>query len=173
MKKLVLKNFAKFTRKNQRKICEIFKNTYFEEYLGTTAFLKVKEPYMTSTRKWEREVLKFVTCLWILLFLNNRSIVDFCEWWGGSQKMVIFVDVINGSPLNIVMIYRNRNNNITENQKEKKTCFNTHFQYSTGLKYGMWDPGPGIGTLGLGTWDPRTCDLDSRDPRNGTLELWD
>ena len=72
------------------------------------------------------------------------------------------------------MIYRNRNNNITENQKAKKTCFNTHFQYSqpkiTGLKYGMWDPGPGIGTLGPGTCDPRTWDLDTRDPGNGTLE---
>ena len=89
-KKLVLKNFANFTGKHQCKICEIFKNTYFEEHLGTTASLKVKEPYMTSTRKWEREVSKFVACLWILLFLNNRSIVDFCEWWGGSQKMVIF-----------------------------------------------------------------------------------
>ena len=30
------------------------------------------------------------------------------------------------------MIYntRNRNNNTTERQKEKKACFNAHFQYS-------------------------------------------
>ena len=30
------------------------------------------------------------------------------------------------------MIYniRNQSNDITENQKEKKTCFNAHFQYS-------------------------------------------
>ena len=30
------------------------------------------------------------------------------------------------------MIYntRNRNNDITKSQKEKKTCFNAHFQYS-------------------------------------------
>ena len=27
-------------------------------------------------------VLKFATCLRILLFLNNRYIVHFCGWWG-------------------------------------------------------------------------------------------
>ena len=34
---------------------------------------------MTSIGRGGREVLKFVTCLHILLFLN-RSIVHFCGW---------------------------------------------------------------------------------------------
>ena len=38
--------------------------------------------FITSTRKGGGRVLKFVTCLGILLFLNNRSIVHFCGWWG-------------------------------------------------------------------------------------------
>ena len=44
---------------------------------------------------------------------------------------------------NTVMIYntRNRSNDTTESQKEKKTCFKAHFQYSqskiTGLNK-MW-----------------------------------
>ena len=42
--------------------------------------------FMTFTRNGGGGVLKFVTCLQILLFLNNRSIVHFC--W--------FVDVISG-----------------------------------------------------------------------------
>ena len=33
---------------------------------------------MTSTQKGGGEVLKFVTCLRILLFLNNKSIAHFC-----------------------------------------------------------------------------------------------
>ena len=48
-----------------------------------------KGPYiMTSKQKGGGGVLKFVTCLWILLFPNNRSIVHFSEWWGrGGQKI--------------------------------------------------------------------------------------
>ena len=49
--------------------------------------------FMTSTRKEGGGILKFVTCLRILLFLNNRSIVDFCGWrgyGGGVKKLVIF-----------------------------------------------------------------------------------
>ena len=34
------------------------------------------------------EVLKFVACFWILLFLNNRSIVHFCGWWGWGGKKI-------------------------------------------------------------------------------------
>ena len=34
---------------------------------------------MTSTQKGGEEVLKFVVCLQVLLFLNNRSIVLFCK----------------------------------------------------------------------------------------------
>ena len=56
---------------------------------------------MTSTRKRSGKgegrgvgwvISKFVTCLWILLFLNNRSIELFCGWWGvgeGAKKLVI------------------------------------------------------------------------------------
>ena len=46
---------------------------------------------MTFTRKGGGRVLKFVTCLRILLFLNNRSVVHFCGWWGsGVKKLAIF-----------------------------------------------------------------------------------
>ena len=34
--------------------------------------------FIPSTQKGGGGVLKFVKCLWILLFLNNRSIVYFC-----------------------------------------------------------------------------------------------
>ena len=52
--------------------------------------------FMMSTQKGGREVMKFCTCLWILLFLNNRSIVYFCGWWGwggkgGGQKICNFL----------------------------------------------------------------------------------
>ena len=37
--------------------------------------------FMTFTWKGISKVLKFVMCLRILLFLNNRSIFHFCRWW--------------------------------------------------------------------------------------------
>ena len=40
---------------------------------------------MASTHKGDKEVLKSVACLQILLFLNNRSIVHFCKWGGYIQ----------------------------------------------------------------------------------------
>ena len=42
---------------------------------------------MTSVGRGDGEVLKFVTCLHILLFLNSRSIVHFCGWGcvGGEE----------------------------------------------------------------------------------------
>ena len=50
--------------------------------------------FMTSTKKGKKGsggFLKFVTCLRILLFLNNISIVHFCGcWWWGFKKLVIF-----------------------------------------------------------------------------------
>ena len=50
------------------------------------------QTFMTSTQKGGEEVLKFVACLQILLFLNNISIVHFCEWALGTwvKKLVIF-----------------------------------------------------------------------------------
>ena len=46
---------------------------------------------MTSTRKGAGGVLKFVTCLWILFFLNNRSLFIFADGGGrGVKKLVIF-----------------------------------------------------------------------------------
>ena len=47
-----------------------------------------KPPYIHDVhteRGWE--VLKVVTCLWILLLLSNRSIVDFCgcRGWEGNN----------------------------------------------------------------------------------------
>ena len=46
--------------------------------------------FMTPTQKGGEEVLKFVTCLWILLVLNNRSIVHFRKW-GVGQKISHFL----------------------------------------------------------------------------------
>ena len=42
--------------------------------------------------KGRGEVLEFVTCLQILLFLINKSIVHFCGWWVGGLWW--FADVI-------------------------------------------------------------------------------
>ena len=49
------------------------------------------QTFMTSTQKEGEEVLKFVACLQILSFLNNISIVHFCEWSMGAwvKKLVI------------------------------------------------------------------------------------
>ena len=53
------------------------------------------QKFMTSIQKGGEEVLKFVACLRALLFLNNRSIVHFCEWgWVQSKKWSFLVDVI-------------------------------------------------------------------------------
>ena len=51
--------------------------------------------FMTYTQKGGGGVLKFVTCLCILLFLSNRSIVHFSFSWmvvggGDGKKLVIF-----------------------------------------------------------------------------------
>ena len=47
---------------------------------------------MTSTQKEVANVLKFVTCLGILLLLNNIPIVHFYEWWVdiGFKNLVTF-----------------------------------------------------------------------------------
>ena len=44
--------------------------------------------YLLRLRGRGEGVLKFVKCLWILLLLNNRSIVHFCGClgWRGSQN---------------------------------------------------------------------------------------
>ena len=44
------------------------------------------QTFMTRTHKKSEEVLKFVTCLLILLILKNRSIVHFCEWRGKRRR---------------------------------------------------------------------------------------
>ena len=60
---------------------------------------------LTSTRKGGGRVLKFVMCLRILLFFNNRSMVHFCRWWGrGVKNWSFFVNVINGSPQRLFQI---------------------------------------------------------------------
>ena len=45
------------------------------------------QAFMTPIRRKDGEVLKFVMCLQILLFLNSRSIVRFCRK-GGCWGMV-------------------------------------------------------------------------------------
>ena len=49
--------------------------------------------FMVSTWKRGASILIFVTCLWILLFLNNKSIVHFCVCGheGRGHKIIHFV----------------------------------------------------------------------------------
>ena len=51
---------------------------------------------MTSISKGGEGVLKYFTCLWIVYFLNNRSIVHFCGMGiGCASELVSFAGVIN------------------------------------------------------------------------------
>ena len=43
-------------------------------------FVFREHTFMMYTWQEVGGVLKFVTCLWVLLLLNNRSIVHFCRW---------------------------------------------------------------------------------------------
>ena len=62
--------------------------------------------YKTNGKRviWVRECTfmtfkQKVSWVRVLLFLNNISIVHFCRWWGsrgGKEKLVFFVDFING-----------------------------------------------------------------------------
>ena len=45
--------------------------------------------FMTSTQKGDWGFLKFVTCLQIPFFLNNRSIVHFCGWWKWGDNLLV------------------------------------------------------------------------------------
>ena len=50
---------------------------------------------MTSAQKVSGGFLKFITCLRIVLVLNNRSIVHFCRWCGvrrGSKNWSLFCE---------------------------------------------------------------------------------
>ena len=65
------------------------KDLTFKSLITPLTFLEKFFPvrdkaFMTSTRTGVGEVLKFVTCLQILLFLNNRSIVHFVRWGPGG-----------------------------------------------------------------------------------------
>ena len=45
------------------------------------------QTFITSIQKGGEEVLKFAACLQALLLLNNRTIVNFCEWgWVQGSK---------------------------------------------------------------------------------------
>ena len=73
------------------------KDLTFKVFNLSTLFLKKIFPVrdlilMTSTRKGGGKVLKSVTCLQILLFLNNRSVATFCGW--GVAVSGWFVDII-------------------------------------------------------------------------------
>ena len=52
--------------------------------------------------KWE--ILKLVMCLWILLFLSNRSIANFCGWrWREGHRIDAFLlEVIKVRPLSLL-----------------------------------------------------------------------
>ena len=64
----------------------IFEEFCYNQKLFLVIVLKLRKVYGTIHlwRPHERGggVLKSVMCLRILLFLNNRSIVHFCGWWG-------------------------------------------------------------------------------------------
>ena len=66
----------------------------YRHFLRSASFYLIRfwnHTFTTSTRKGPGEGLKFLTCLWILLFLNNRHIVHFCGWRKkGVIKLVIF-----------------------------------------------------------------------------------
>ena len=49
---------------------------------------------MTSTGKGGGKVLKSVTCLQILLFLNNRSIATFCGWGIGVSGWLVDIIIV-------------------------------------------------------------------------------
>ena len=51
-----------------------------------------KRAYIYDVKTKGGVTLKLVTCLQILQFLSNMSVVQFCEWWrwGGVKKLVIF-----------------------------------------------------------------------------------
>lgn len=91
--------------------------------------------FMTSTRRGAG-VLKFVRCLWILLFLNNTSIVRFCRWWGWEggrvKKWVIFSGRHQWVTPNLkvsfeLMLIRITKNLLLNNLKIKNYCnINSH-----------------------------------------------
>ena len=54
----------------------------FKQYIPNKRSRFRDHTFMMSTWKGGGGALKFVTCLMILLFLNNRSTVHFCRWWG-------------------------------------------------------------------------------------------
>ena len=72
---------SKFNSLLSHEMSSLIQNSMQVSTIGTRHF-------MTSTRKGGRGVLKFVTCLRILLFLNNRSIVYFCGWCEQGVKKI-------------------------------------------------------------------------------------
>ena len=68
---------------SQNKLSDLSKGTYIHDVL--------------KKRWWGGGFLKIVTCLQILLFLNNKSIVHFLKMVGVERvkKLVILADVIN------------------------------------------------------------------------------
>ena len=91
--------------------------------------------FMTSTRRGAG-VWKFFRCLWILLFLNNTSIVHFCRWWGWEgarvRKLVIFSGRHQWVTLNLklsfeLMLITITKNLLLNNLKIKNYCaINSH-----------------------------------------------
>lgn len=78
----------------------------FKTYDGTR-----DHTYKTTTRmecvcvQEGGAVLIYVTCLRVMLFLNNRFSVYFCGWrrWGGSQNQSFFEDTINVCPMQLII----------------------------------------------------------------------
>ena len=101
LKKDQITNFLtiKKTTKHLKSLGKITTNKGKAYTIKLKCFTVRDHLFITSTRKVGKcRILKFVTCLRILLILNNRSIVHFCEWggWLGVRKLINSVEVING-----------------------------------------------------------------------------
>ena len=86
-----LEIFRTTMRCSAKKLFQTFWENHRDQTMSKPLFRD--HTYMTSTRKEGGGFSKFVTCLRILLFLNSRSNVYSCGWWGWGwvKKLVIFL----------------------------------------------------------------------------------
>ena len=116
--------------------------------------------YDVYTEGWGGEVLKFVKCLRILLFLNNRSIVHFCGWWSkgaGVKNLVTFCGHHKWMTPMLKFQYYSIKRVLL---KEEKVFHEYPFKRHTGipglwtqdLDAGLWTLAAGLWTLGSGCW---------------------
>lgn len=84
-----MKQLKKFLKNIRKVTLDSSKAEHFHRILCSVAlkgFSRI-EPYIYDVQMVGVAVLKFITCLRILLLLNNRSLVHFCGRRGlGSQN---------------------------------------------------------------------------------------